>query len=112
MPMTQPQRPLREHRGRLVPAWSICCTVLLCGASEGARASCAEDLTRIQLALPKAPPDVQSRLSALVIEAAAEAKARDDSGCEGLTSQALQDLQLPVLPPLKLSTPIAGAEEP
>lgn len=75
-------------------------------------ASCAENLTRIQTALPRAAPDVQTRAAPLVTEAEARLKARDAAGCEAATSQALQFLQLPVLPPIQLSTPMAGLQEP
>src|SRR5690242_18360267 len=84
--MAQSRRSPRERCSRLVSGWPICCVILLCGAPEGARASCAEDLTRIQLALPKAAPEVQSRLSALVAEGEAKAKERDNVGCEALTT--------------------------
>ena len=75
-------------------------------------ASCAEDLTRIQLALPKAPNDLQSRVGALVTEAARKAKASDAAGCEAATRQALQLLQLPILASLQLSTPTTEPPKP
>ena len=87
------------------------CAALLC-LSATAWASCAEDLTRIQIALPKASPDVQSRVGAFVSEAEAKAKAKDGAGCDAATRQALQLLQLPPLPPLQLSVPMAAPEEP
>jgi cytochrome c2 len=74
-------------------------------------ASCAENLTRIQTALPRAAPDVQTRAGPLVTDAEARLKARDAAGCEAATSQALQFLQLPVLLPIQLSTPMAGPQE-
>jgi cytochrome c2 len=75
-------------------------------------ASCAENLTRIQTTLPRAAPDVQTRAAPLVTEAEARLKARDAAGCEAATSQALQFLQLPVLLPIQLSTPMASPQEP
>src|SRR5258708_2122297 len=38
-------------------------------ASDAALAGCAEDLTRIQLALPNAAPDLQSRIGGLLSDA-------------------------------------------
>jgi hypothetical protein len=75
-------------------------------------ASCAEDLTRIQLALPKAPRDIQSRVGALVTEAERKAKASDAAGCGTATGQALQLLQLPILASLQLSTPTTDPPRP
>jgi cytochrome c len=101
----------RDQSCNLLLAYRLCGIVLFCCATEHARASCAEDITRIQLALQRASPEMQSRLSALVTQAETKARARDVAGCEGATSQALQALQLPVLPPLRLSTPMAGPNE-
>jgi cytochrome c2 len=74
-------------------------------ASGHARASCAEDSTRIQLVLPAAAPDVQSRVTALVSDALAKAKAKDGAGCAAATASVLKDLGLPPLAPIVLSTP-------
>jgi cytochrome c len=92
--------------------------ILLSGAALSslvptiAWASCAEDLTRIQTALPRAAPDVQTRIEPLVTEAEAKLKARDAAGCDAAAAQVLQLLQLPALPPIQLSTPMAGPQEP
>jgi hypothetical protein len=92
--------------------------ILLSGAALSslvptiAWASCAEDLTRIQTALPRAAPDVQTRIEPLVTEAEAKLKARDAAGCDAAAAQVLQLLQLPALPPRQLSTPMAGPQEP
>jgi cytochrome c len=74
-------------------------------ASDAASAGCAEDLTRIQLALPSAAPDIQSRISGLVSDAVKKAKTKDGAGCETATASALQSLGLPRLAPIVLSTP-------
>jgi hypothetical protein len=82
--------------------------ILLSGAALSslvptiAWASCAEDLTRIQTALPRAAPDVQTRIEPLVTEAEAKLKARDAAGCDAAAAQVLQLLQLPALPPIQL----------
>ncbi len=73
--------------------------------------SCAENLTRIQAALPRAAPDVQSLALPLVTAAQERLKARDAAGCEAAALQVLQLLQLPMLPPIQLSTPWAGPQE-
>ena len=90
---------------RLLPAALITSLALTNIESSFAWTRCAEDLTRIQLALPNAPKDVQSRVGALVTEAARKARASDAAGCAAATRQALQLLQLPVLASLQLSTP-------
>jgi cytochrome c len=74
-------------------------------ASDAASAGCAEDLTRIQLALPNTAPDIQSRVSGLVSDALTKAKTKDGAGCEAATASALQSLGLPRLAPIVLSTP-------
>jgi cytochrome c len=74
-------------------------------ASDAASAGCAEDLTRIQLALPNAAPDIQSRISGLVSDALKKAKTKDGVGCEAATGSALQSLGLARLAPIVLSTP-------
>jgi cytochrome c2 len=74
-------------------------------ASDAASAGCAEDLTRIQLALPNAAPDIQSRISGLVSDALEKARTKDGAGCEAATASALQSLGLPRLAPIVLSTP-------
>lgn len=90
----------------------ISCLALTCLGSSMAQASCAEDLTRIQTSMERAKSDLLPRLQALVDEAQARARARDSAGCEAATSQALQLLQLPVLPPVKLSTPMTDSGDP
>jgi cytochrome c2 len=74
-------------------------------ASDAASAGCAEDLTRIQLALPSAAADLQTRISGLVSDALKKAKTKDGAGCEAATASALQSLGLPRLAPIVLSTP-------
>jgi hypothetical protein len=74
-------------------------------ASDAASAGCTEDLTRIQLALPNAAPDIQSRISGLVSDALEKARTKDGAGCEAATASALQSLGLPRLAPIVLSTP-------
>jgi cytochrome c len=74
-------------------------------ASDAASAECAEDLTRIQLALPNAAPDIQSRIGGLISDALKKAKAKDGAGCEAATASALQSLGFPRLAPIVLSTP-------
>lgn len=98
---------------RYAPAALMACAALWC-LGDMAWASCAEDLTRIQLTLPKVAPEVQSRVGALVSDAEAKAKAKDGAGCDALTSQALQLLNLPPLPPVRLSVTITtpGAAAP
>ena len=86
-------------------ASTLCLLLLGVLASDAAWASCAEDLTRIQLALPKAAPDVQSRVGALISDAQTKARAKDGAGCEASTALALQSLGLPALAPIILSTP-------
>ncbi|MDB5368163.1 MAG: Cytochrome c2 [Rhodospirillales bacterium] len=83
-----------------------------CFAAGVARAECAEDLTRVQLAMAKAAPDVQARLQPLVATAIDKAKAKDAAGCDQAMGEALQILQLPKLPPLQLSTPMATGDAP
>jgi cytochrome c2 len=78
---------------------------LMLPGSDVASAGCAEDLTRIQLALPNAAPDIQSRISGLVYDALEKAKTKDGAGCEAATASALQSLGLPRLAPIVLSTP-------
>lgn len=95
---------------RPLPRLVVTCLGL--AAAGPAWASCAEDLTRIELSSPKAPADVQSRIAPLARDAEAKAKANDPAGCEALTGQALQALNLPALPPIKLSTPLATPEPP
>lgn len=90
---------------RYVPAALMAYAALSC-LGGSAWASCAEDLTRIQTALPKATPEVESRVAPLVSEAEAKAKAKDGAGCDAATRQALQLLQLPPLAPFQLSVPI------
>jgi cytochrome c2/sporulation protein YlmC with PRC-barrel domain len=97
---------------RRTSATLILCTALSCLSTTAVWASCAENLTRIQTALPRAAPDAQTRAGPLVADAEARLKARDAAGCEAATSQALQLLHLPVLPSLQLSTPMAGPQEP
>jgi hypothetical protein len=92
---------------RVATAWMIG-LALLVFESPRARASCAEDLTRIQLAIPKAAGDARSRAEALVSEAERRAKANDSAGCELATKQALDLLQLPALASLQLSTPMTA----
>lgn len=79
--------------------------------NNAAWAGCAEDLTRIQLALPGAAPDIQSRASALITDARNKAKAKDGAGCEASTTLALQSLDLPRLAPIVLSTPTTQQAE-
>jgi cytochrome c2/sporulation protein YlmC with PRC-barrel domain len=97
---------------RRTSATLVLCAALSCLGTTVVWASCAENLTRIQTALPSAAPDAQARAAPLVTEAEARLKTRDAAGCEAATSQALQLLHLPVLPSLQLSTPMAGAQEP
>jgi cytochrome c2 len=78
---------------------------------HAARASCAEDLTRIQLAAPNHPPDVRARLEQLTRGALEKMRSGDAQGCDHDTAEARQLLQLPALAPLTLSTPIAGAAQ-
>src|ERR1700738_2115857 len=80
---------------------------LMLPASDAALAGCAEDLTRIQLALPNAAPDIQSRIGGLLSDALKKAKTKDGAGCEAATASALQSLGLPRLAPIVLSTPTA-----
>src|SRR5262245_53893357 len=75
-----------------------------------ASAGCAEDLTRIQLAAPAASPDIRAAVNGLVATAQARARARDKSGCAGATTEALRLLDLPVLAPVTLSTPVPGVD--
>ena len=82
------------------------CAILSCLGGM-AWASCAKDLARIQLALPKAAPEVQSRVDALVPEP--QAKAKDRAGCDAVTRQALQLLRLPPLPPPRVRPDASGA---
>lgn len=83
----------------------IASVVLGAGAAS---AGCAEDLTRIQLAAPAASPDVRAAVNGLVATAQARARAKDKSGCAGATTEALRLLDLPVLAPVTLSTPVPG----
>jgi cytochrome c2 len=78
---------------------------LILPASDAASAECAEDLTRIQLALPNAAPDLQSRIGGLLSDALRKAKSKDGVGCEAATASALQSLGLARLAPIVLSTP-------
>ena len=80
-------------------------TLLL--ASTHALANCAEDLTRVQLAMPNATPDIQASLRDIVNQAVNRAKAQDGAGCESATVLGLQLLGLPKLQPVELSTPLA-----
>jgi cytochrome c len=77
-----------------------------------ALAGCAEDLTRIQLALPSAAPDNRAAAQNLVSTAQARAKAQDGNGCTAATNEALKLLGLPNLAPLTLSTPVPGEAKP
>ena len=92
---------------RVATAW-ITGLALLVVESPATWASCAEDLTRIQLAIPNAAGDVRSRAEALVSEAERRARANDSAGCELATKQALDLLQLPALASLQLSTPTSA----
>jgi cytochrome c len=89
----------------LVAAMLVACIV-----AGKARARCAEDLTRIELALPSAPAEVKQRVQPLLRDAQAEARKPNSTGCDEKTAQALDLLQLPHLAPLVLSTPIADAQ--
>lgn len=99
---------MRHH----LPASMMLGVALLLVEPSFARASCAEDLTRIQVALPQAAKDKHSRANALVIEAQRKAKARDAAGCEAATRQALALLGLPILAALQLSTPTTDPPKP
>jgi cytochrome c2 len=85
--------------------------LLVLAPLDEARAACAEDLTRIQLATPNHAPQLRARLQQLTQDGEAKARRGDAQGCEADTKQALQLLQLPVLGPVALSTPLAGATQ-
>jgi cytochrome c len=95
--------------GRIFTATIAFVASVVLGA-QAASAGCAEDLTRIQLAVPAASPDTRAAVSGLVATAQARAKARDKSGCAGATAEALRLLDLPVLAPVTLSTPVPGVD--
>ncbi|KAA2235645.1 hypothetical protein [Salinarimonas soli] len=100
-------RSTRTARQRLAPSAILCAWCIVQVSTAGsALAGCAEDLTRIQLALPHAEPQTRSHVSPLVTQAAARAKAVDAAGCETLTRQALEALHLPTLAAVQLSTPV------
>jgi len=94
----------RVSAATLTFIWSV---VLGAGAAS---AGCAEDLTRIQVAAPAASPDIRAAVNGLVATAQARARARDKSGCAGATTEALRLLDLPVLAPVTLSTPVPGID--
>jgi cytochrome c2 len=77
-------------------------------AAPPAAAGCAEDITRIELALPAASPDTRAAAQPLAVTARARAKAKDGDGCTAATAEALRLLGLPNLAPLTLSTPVPG----
>ena len=79
-------------------------------AAGPAFSGCAEDLTRIALALPSASPDIRAAAGDLLITAQARAKAKDGNGCSAATAEALRLLGLPNLAPLILSTPVPGTD--
>jgi len=82
------------------------------GGLSTAHARCAEDLTRIELTAARMKPDVRNQAESLAREAEAKARAQDAVGCEALTRQALTLLNLPELPALQLSTPVADTPPP
>jgi len=73
-------------------------------------AGCAEDLTRIQLAMPSARPNLRPEVADLVATAGRRAKANDATACATATAQALKLLGLPELAPITLSTPVPGVD--
>ena len=81
------------------------------GAVQTAHAQCAEEMTRVQLASTNVAPDLRSRLQPLLRDAGAKIRQGDGAGCDADMRQALQLLKLPVLAPLALSTPVAGATQ-
>jgi cytochrome c2 len=85
---------------------------LLAASSTTAIASCAEDLTRIEIAASSTTSEIRSNTLQLPRNAEAKAKRKDFAGCEVAVQQALRVLQLPTLAPLKLSTPAASGEPP
>ncbi len=95
--------------GRIFTATITFIASVVLGAGA-ASAGCAQDLTRIQLAAPAASPDIRAAVNGLVATAQARAKARDKSGCAGATTEALRLLDLPVLAPVTLSTPVPGVD--
>ncbi|HLH97164.1 MAG TPA: c-type cytochrome [Xanthobacteraceae bacterium] len=81
----------------------------LCGSLPGpAHATCAEDLTRIELALPNVSADLRAQVEPRVKDAQEKARQRDGNGCTRETAQILRQLNLPVLAPIALSTPVAN----
>ena len=85
------------------------CFGLPCLSSEPARATCAEDLTRIELALPNVSSEVRARLEPIVVDAKQRAHQGDKAACDRETAQVLRQLQMAALSPLVLSTPLAHA---
>jgi cytochrome c len=73
-------------------------------------AGCAEDLTRIQVALTSASPDIRAAVGDLVSTAQARAKVQDGGGCAAATSEALRLIGLPNLAPFPMSTPVPGTD--
>src|SRR3954469_23280622 len=88
----------------------VACTTFCCLAAGSAEASCVEDLTRIQLAMAKAAHDLRSRLGKVAGRPGERAKARGGVGGEGVALRALAAQNLPVLPPVQLSTPMADPQ--
>jgi cytochrome c len=91
-----------------IPAATITFIASVVLGAGAASAGCAEDLTRIQLAAPAASRDTRAAVNGLVATAQARAKAKDKSGCAGATTEALTLLDLPILAPVTLSTPVPG----
>ncbi|MPZ39208.1 MAG: c-type cytochrome [Rhizobiales bacterium] len=73
-------------------------------------AACAEDLTRIQMAMATATADIRATVAGLVTNAQASAKAGDGVGCSITTGEAMRLLGLVALPPMVLSTPVPGTD--
>ena len=108
--MTARITPKRMAAARASAAITVMAIAVPLLAAGPAFSGCAEDLTRIALALPSASPDIRAAAGDLLITAQARAKAKDGNGCSAATAEALRLLNLPNLAPLTLSTPVPGTD--